>query len=61
MEKEVLEQLRSYAADSNKNISVVLNEAVVDYLTKVRLRPAFMKASADIIEENKELLQKLAK
>lgn len=61
MEKKILEELRNYASESKKNISVVLNEAVADYLAKVRVRPTFIDASSAVMDEHKELLAKLAK
>ncbi len=61
IEKKVLEELRHYASESKKNISVVLNEAVSDYLAKVRVRPTFISASSAVMDEHKELLAKLAK
>lgn len=60
IEKHVLDDLRRYAEESKKNISVVLNEAVAEYVAKVRLRPAFMDAATSVIEENRDLLKKLA-
>ena len=60
IEKQTLDELRKHAEESNKNISFVLNEAVAEYLAKVRLRPVFMEAASAVIEENKVLLQKLA-
>ena len=61
IEKRVLDELRKYAEESKKNISVVLNEAVAEYLARERVRPAFVKASTSVIEENEELLEKLAR
>ncbi len=60
IEKHTLDELRKYAEESNKNISFVLNEAVAEYVAKVRLRPVFMNAASAVIEENKVLLEKLA-
>ena len=61
MEKKVLEELRSYAAESKKNISVVLNEAVAQYLARARVRPVFVDAASEVMDEHQELLEKLAK
>jgi len=61
IEKRVLDELRKYAEESKKNISVVLNEAVAEYLARARVRPAFVKASTTVIEEHEELLEKLAR
>jgi predicted transcriptional regulator len=61
IEKKILDELREYAEESKKNISVVLNEAVTEYLARARVRPAFIKASSEVLEEHKELLEKLAR
>ena len=61
IEKKILEELRNYASESKKNISVVLNEAVAEYLAKVRVRPTFISASSAVMDEHEELLEKLAK
>ena len=61
IEKHTLDELQKYAEESDKSISVVLDEAVTKYVAKVRLRPAFMEVASAVIEENKVLLKKLAR
>lgn len=60
MDKEVLAELREYSRESNRQISGILTEAVSSYLESVRLRPAFREAANEVLDENRELLQRLA-
>jgi hypothetical protein len=60
IEERTLNELRTYADESKRNISDVLNEAVAEYLSRARLRPAFIAAAASVIDEHVELLTKLA-
>ncbi len=61
MNKDVLAELREYSKESNRQISGILTDAVSSYLESVRLRPAFRKAANEVVEENRELLQRLAR
>lgn len=61
MDEDVLTDLRSYAKESQKNISVVFTEAVSQYLARIRVRPAFVDAAEDVMNQNEELLRNLAK
>lgn len=61
MDSDVLNELRSYARSSNTRIADILSEAVRSYLDQVRVRPAFHEAADAVIEENAELLERLAK
>jgi glutamate-1-semialdehyde aminotransferase len=61
LDRDVLAELREYARESNQRISSVLTEAVSSHLQRVRVRPAFRRAMDEILEENSELLSRLAK
>ncbi len=61
MDNSVLKQLRKYAKDSRRSIANVLTEAVSEHLDRVRVRPIFRTAADEVLQENKELLQRLAK
>jgi predicted transcriptional regulator len=61
MNKEVLAKLRDYAQASDRSISLIVSEAVSDYLSRVEVRPAFRAAVDDVIAEHEELLRELAK
>ena len=59
--KQVLARLRSFAKRSNKNIAVVVSEAIAEYLERSEVRPAFRTAVEEVVEKHQELLQELAK
>jgi uncharacterized membrane protein YheB (UPF0754 family) len=61
IDEKVLIQLKKYASISDKSISKIVTEAVADYLNKVQLRKVFTDAMDSVIEENAELLERLAK
>lgn len=61
VDQEVLEQLKEFARLSDKSISKIVNEAISDYLKRAQVRPAFLTAMEEVIAENEELLQRLAK
>jgi hypothetical protein len=61
MDKEVLAELREYAKETNKQISTILTEAVSSHLRSVRIRPAFRQAMDEVLEENSDLLERLAR
>lgn len=56
-----IRDLKSWAKESKLPISTILDEAVSDYLNRVRVRPTFIKAAEEVIAENNELLRLLAK
>ena len=57
---KVLEALKSYASEQELKISSVVNQAIEEYLSKYKVRPAFKQSMQNIIENNQELLKKLA-
>lgn len=59
--KQVLKKLRAYAKQSNQKISLVVSEALAEYLRRTQVRPAFRQAAREVIAENSELLKELAK
>jgi predicted transcriptional regulator len=59
--KEVLVKLRDYANSTDRSISLIVSEAVAQYLERVEVRPAFRTAVDEVIRENEELLRELAK
>lgn len=61
MDAAVLARLREHAAQSGKTIGSVLTEAVQDYLDRQQVRPAFVSAAAEVLDEHAELLERLAK
>ena len=61
IDETTLEELRSYAKSSGRSISGVVSEAVEEYLNRAKVRPAFRDAMNEILDDNSELLERLAK
>lgn len=61
IDERVAEDLRQFAQQSDRSISRIVTEAIAEYLQKYRVRPAFRRAMGQVLEENKELLERLAK
>jgi uncharacterized membrane protein YheB (UPF0754 family) len=57
----VLKELRNFAEQSDKSISKIVTEALEEYLNKIRVRPIFLSAMDEVIEEHADLLTRLAK
>lgn len=61
MDARTLHALRAYAHEEGKPISLILTQAVTEYLHKVRIRPAYQNAAEAVLDEHSELLARLAK
>ena len=61
IDEKVLEELRLYAAESERSLSKIVNDALVEYLQKVRVRKVFLDSMDEVLDENEELLKRLAK
>lgn len=61
IESSVLKELRSFAQESKRSISDLLTEAVSSHLQDIRVRPAFRRAMTEVLDENDELLKRLAR
>ena len=61
IDEKVLKDLKSYAEQTDKSLSSIVSEAVREYLGKAQVRPAFRKAMDEVLEDNAELLKRLAK
>ena len=61
IDEKVAKDLRQFAQQSDRSISRIVTEAIAEYLQKYRVRPAFRLAMSQVLEENKELLERLAK
>lgn len=60
IEAEVLNELRAYSKAEGRTLSSVLSEAGKLLLSRVRVRPAFHETSVEVMNENDELLRRLA-
>jgi rRNA-processing protein FCF1 len=61
IDESVLRDLKKFAAAADRSISGVVTEAVAEYLQRVQVRPAFRNAMDEVLEDNAELLKRLAK
>lgn len=61
IEESVLKELRQAAAETGLSISKIVNDAVTEHLSRMRVRPAFSKAMDAVLDEHDELLTRLAK
>lgn len=61
IDEDVLKKLKEFTRQSDKSISQVVSEAIDDYLQKIQMRPAFRSAVEDVLQKNKDLLERLAK
>lgn len=61
IDESVLKELKQYAHQSDRSISSIVSEAVSEYVHKVQIRPAFKTAMDEVLNENEELLRRLAK
>ncbi len=61
IDEKVLKNLKSFVAENDRSISSVVSEAVAEYLERIKVRPAFRQAMDEVLDENEELLKRLAK
>lgn len=61
LDEAVLRRLRRFARDQDRSISRIVSEAVAEYLDRAEVRPAFRRAADEVLEENRELLERLAR
>jgi len=61
IDETVLKDLRTFSEKTDRSISKIVNEAVKEYISKSLVRPEFSKAMSEILDENAELLKRLAK
>ena len=61
MDEKVLEELREFAREENRDISSLITEAVQDLLNKKRVKPIFEEKTDEAFDEFDEALKELAK
>jgi len=61
IDEATLEDLRAYSRSTGRTISVVVSEAVGEYLKKSSVRPAFRNAMDEVLDDHAGLLSRLAK
>jgi hypothetical protein len=57
----VLRELRATAKETGQSISKLVEDALVEHLRRVRVRPAFRAAMEEVLSDHAELLARLAK
>lgn len=60
IDKKTLAELKLLAKETKRNISGIITDAVAEYISRARVRPAFKEAVDAVISENRALLKKLA-
>lgn len=60
IDEAVLRRLRRFAREQDRSISRIVSEAVAAYLDRAEVRPAFRRAVEEVLDENRELLERLA-
>jgi len=60
IDERVLQELRQHAKQTGRSISSLLTEAVEAYLARARVRPVFLEAAEQVMDENADLLERLA-
>ena len=61
IDEEVLKQVRAAAKETGQSISMLVQDALVEHLRRVRVRPAFREAAKAVVDEHAELLARLAR
>ena len=61
VEESVWNELKATASESHQSVSGLLTEAISEYLSRRRVRPAVRRHLDDSIRENEELGKLLAK
>lgn len=61
MDARVLKNLKAHAEREGRTLSTVLTTAAAEYLERAAVRPAFRKASAEVLDDHGELLERLAR
>ncbi len=61
IDETVLREIRTAAKQTGQSISKIVEDALVEHLRRVRVRPAFREAMDEALDEHAELLKRLAK
>jgi hypothetical protein len=61
IDEKVAADLRSFTEQTDRSISSTVNEALVEYLARHRVRPAFRESMSRVLDKHGELLARLAK
>jgi len=61
MHRQVLDDLRRHAAETNRTLASLLTEAARQLLERERVRPAFRALVEEVMDEHAELLERLSR
>jgi metal-responsive CopG/Arc/MetJ family transcriptional regulator len=61
LDEHVLEELRATAKETGQSISSLVQDALIEHLRRIRVRPAFREAMGTVLDEHAELLRRLAR
>lgn len=61
IDEKVLKDLKTFAKQTDRSISKVVNDAVKEYIARAQVRPAFTSAMDEVLNDHTELLKRLAK
>jgi hypothetical protein len=61
VDEGVLEEVRAAAKETGQSISKLVEDALIEHLKRVRVRPAFRDAMDEVLGDHAELLTRLAK
>lgn len=61
VDEAVLREVRATAKETGQSISKLVEDALVEHLRRVRVRPAFREAMDEVLDDHAELLERLAK
>lgn len=60
LSEQALAGLKAYAAERDRPLAHVLDEAVQEYLARVQMRPAFRDAADAVLKDHRSLLERLS-
>ncbi len=61
IDEQVFIDLKKYIEETDHSISKVVSKAISEFLKKEQVRPMFRTAMDEVLNENEELLKRLAK
>lgn len=61
VDEAVLREVRATAKETGQSISKLVQDALVEHLRRIRVRPAFQAAMDEVLDDHAELLERLAK
>jgi len=61
VDEEVLRQVRETARETGQTISRLVEDALVEHLRRIRVRPVVREAIDEVLEDHEETLRRLAR